>query len=66
MKNKMDIINEILSLKIAHFECGDNWYSCPKSLNGCDNDLIDGECNCGADEHNAKVDVIIEKIKEEE
>jgi hypothetical protein len=37
----------------------DNWYSCPKAPDGCLNDAVGTDCNCGADEHNVKVDQII-------
>jgi len=33
----------------------DCWYSCPKSPDYCGHDT---ECNCGLDEHNAKVGAI--------
>ena len=37
-----------------HYSCEDSWYSCPKSEDGCAQDN-DGECICGAEDHNAKV-----------
>jgi hypothetical protein len=44
-----------------HYYCEDSWYSCPKAEDGCANDKIT-ECNCGADEYNAKLDIILQKI----
>ena len=37
-----------------HYYCEDSWYSCPKATDGCSQDN-DGECTCGADDHNAEV-----------
>lgn len=41
----------------------DNWYSCPKAPDGCADDTVDPDCNCGADEHNTKVDEILKQIR---
>jgi hypothetical protein len=41
--------------KRSHHECEDPWYSCPKSPGGCSNESEGENCNCGADEHNAKI-----------
>jgi hypothetical protein len=46
------------SLRRSHYICDDCWYSCPKSGECC-NDAADGKCNCGADEHNAKIDAAL-------
>lgn len=46
-------------LRRPHLECEDCWYSCPKSAEGCCNDLEGDECNCGADAHNAAVDSLL-------
>lgn len=48
------------SLRIRHLNVEDCWYSCPKSEDGCCNDnYADGECICGADDHNARVDALL-------
>lgn len=60
---KMNIINEILSLKVRHYECEDSWYSCPKSDYGCCDESKGNECYCGADDKNAKIDIIVEELK---
>jgi hypothetical protein len=61
MKKLKELILELGELAhCSHFWVdGDNWYSCPKAPDGCANDAAGTECNCGADEHNAKVDKII-------
>ena len=41
-----------------HFECQDRYYSCPKSEDGCSNDDAGTDCDCGADDHNSKVNGI--------
>ena len=46
--------------KLAHFYSEDFWYSCPLSEDGCCNDdFPNDKCNCGADEHNKKVDELL-------
>jgi len=42
--------------KRGHTYCVDGWYSCPKAEDGCFDDSRGPECDCGADEHNAKVE----------
>lgn len=37
-----------------HYDCEDNWYSCPAHPEYIGND-DSGECNCGASEHNANL-----------
>lgn len=59
----MDILKEIESLKIDHYTCGDSWYNCPMSEDGCANEDKGKECDCNAPVHNAKVDEIIEYLK---
>ena len=49
----------INSLRIGHNYCEDNWHSCPKAEEGCANDSEGTECNCGADTHNAKIDIML-------
>ncbi len=46
------------SLRLAHHKSDDCWYSCPKSGESCNDEEGDG-CNCGADEHNARIDAIL-------
>lgn len=55
-----DWMSELVALaRRKHRDCEDCWYSCPKSEGGCCDDRQGGECNCGADEINARVDEII-------
>ena len=52
------LIEELVSLAtMPHYNVEeDNWYGCPLSRDGCSNDAYPkGICNCGADEHNARV-----------
>jgi hypothetical protein len=46
-----------------HYQCEDSWYSCPKSPDGCADSFAGKECNCGADEHNAKVEQRFSEIE---
>jgi uncharacterized low-complexity protein len=39
----------------------DGWYSCG-AHESCHNDAIKGECTCGADKHNQKVDEVFEQL----
>lgn len=59
----MNILKELEGLKRGHDYCEDSWYSCPQHPDGCANDGAGAECNCGANEHNARVDVIIAKLR---
>jgi len=43
-------------LYMHHQVCEDSWYSCPQSTEGCANEFAGDECNCGAEEHNKRVD----------
>jgi hypothetical protein len=45
-----------------HYRCEDCWYSCPKAPEGCCNDAEGPECNCGADDHNDKVNTLFNEI----
>lgn len=60
----MITVDELEALKIPHYyNDEDCWYSCPKSTEGCCDDK-QKDCNCGADKHNEKVDVLINKLKD--
>ncbi len=52
---------EIKKLKIEHYHCGDDFYSCSK-LDLYNHVVEKNECNCGADEHNGKVDLLLKTI----
>lgn len=63
-EDKQKLIKELASLaRREHYYCEDSWYSCPKETDGCANDAMGDECNCGADEHNAKVDALMQQLK---
>ena len=63
----MSILKELEGLKIEHYCCPDPYYSClqapdpqrPNHIPSTDPD----DCNCGANEHNAKVDAVIAKLR---
>ena len=56
------LLEKLEELRVSHYNCGDSWYSCPKSSEGCVNEEVDDECNCGADKHNAVVDELIQYV----
>ena len=58
----MDIIKELESLRRSHYHCEDGWYNYPAHPDGSLNPEEDTECNCGADEYNAKLDEIIAEV----
>ena len=67
MPNIKQTCTELASLaRRKHYYCEDSWYSCPKAEGGCANDAEGGECNCGADKHNAKVDALLAAAELEE
>lgn len=56
LEKKLIIYREALkAARIDHYTCEDRWYSCPAS-GDCMNTPNNGECNCGADSHNAAID----------
>jgi hypothetical protein len=58
----MVTFTELNVLRLSHEECEDCWYSCPKCAGGCcDKDKPKDRCTCGADAHNAKVELLIER-----
>ena len=77
LENKIKLLSENESLRSAlrearealeqlkrdHYVCDDCWYSCPLSDDGCcDDDVPEDECNCGASEHNARIEKAITKL----
>ena len=48
----------------THYECDDRWYSCPKSQEGCADDREPGQCTCGADFTNERIDAALKAIDE--
>jgi len=62
-----DLIQQLAGLaKRKHYTCEDSWYNCPQSEDGSANDNAGEECDCGADEHNAKVDAICAALAQPE
>ncbi len=58
-----EFISKLEDLKMQHhYNDEDGWYSCPKNPEGCADD-DETECNCGAEYHNKKVDLLIREIQ---
>lgn len=62
-----DLLCQLREMAIeSHYYCDDCWYTCPKHPEGCCNDEKPDECDCGAEEHNKKVEktysAILEKL----
>jgi hypothetical protein len=57
-----DLRELIDALRRHHTYCEDCWYSCPKATEGCCDDSQGEDCNCGADEHNARVDAALDAL----
>jgi hypothetical protein len=67
MTTTRDLIQQLAGLaKREHYTCEDSWYNCPRSEDGSANDNAGEECDCGADEHNAKVDAICALLSQPE
>lgn len=50
----------LVAAKVPHLVVdGDCWFSCPKSGECCDDTAPEDKCNCGADEHNARIDAAL-------
>lgn len=66
-----ELIAAIEALRVPHLVVDDCWYSCPKAQRdwsegsaSCNDDAkASGDCTCNADEHNAKVDAVIEAVR---
>jgi len=54
-----DLLLVCYKAKRGHDYCEDSWYSCPKAEDGCGNDAEGDECNCGAEQWNARLDEVI-------
>ena len=59
---KLNIVKELEKLRVKHKYCEDCWYSCPKAEDGCCDKSKGEECICGADQHNAILDSIINHV----
>ena len=62
--NVRPLVEKLAGLaRMSHYGCDDRWYSCPKHDDGTANEFkTPGECDCGADEHNAKVDALAARL----
>lgn len=58
-----NILRLIELAKRTHYYCEDAWYSCPLAEDGCSDDSYPkNKCNCGADEHNRKVEELFRNL----
>lgn len=57
----MNLIERIKALKIPHYECDDGYYSCGLVENHLGQ--LGGQCTCGADDHNKKVDALMADLQ---
>ncbi len=53
----MELVELLETLRLSHRTCEDYWYSCPAS-GECARET-DGECDCGAKDHNETLDLVI-------
>jgi hypothetical protein len=51
------------TFKRGHYYCDDCWYSCPKAEDGCCDERAGKDCNCGADEWNARIDLLMKELE---
>lgn len=50
----------LLTAKVEHLVVDEDcWFSCPKSGACCNDTIPEDQCNCGADEHNARIDDVL-------
>jgi len=61
--NKEEIITALKALYREHHYGDDCWYTCPAHPEGCCDSTQGKSCNCGAEEHNRKLDDIILRVK---
>ena len=70
-KQEIARLNEIIArlkealptFKRGHYYCDDCWYSCPKAEDGCCDERAGEDCNCGADEWNARIDLLMKELE---
>lgn len=55
----MFMTDTLLSLKCAHYECEDCWYTCPEHPEYCGEDV---GCNCGANKTNKLIDEALQEL----
>jgi len=61
----LDLLNKLKDLAIiSHYSCEDQYYSCPKSPEGCADSRQGDECNCGAEKHNQEVEEVYKQLME--
>ena len=61
----LDAVEKLKPLVIrTHYYREDCWYTCPKHPEGCCNEAVGPDCNCGADEHNREVEAFYQVAEE--
>jgi len=64
-KDILEVFDE--KFPIQHHECDDCWYSCPKASDGCCDESVSDECNCGAErKHEELRDFIMKALQKKE
>ena len=60
------VLNYLKTTRRSHYGCEDSFYNCPKHHEepGDDQGYDEGECSCGADEWNKKLDEQIKLIED--
>lgn len=49
----------------SHYSCEDPWYSCPKSEEGCLNESVGTECDCGYEDKISKLQNTFQQVAQE-
>ena len=62
MNSKSKLIAMAQALRMGHFGCSDEFYNCPAHPDYCGKNR-ERRCDCGADEHNVKLDELISELK---
>ena len=61
----LEAVEKLKPLAIrTHYYCEDCWFTCPKHPEGCCNEAVGPDCNCGADEHNREVEAFYQVAEE--
>lgn len=60
------VLNYLKTTRRRHYECEDTWYNCNAhpTEQGGDQSYGEGECSCGADKWNEKLDEQIKLIED--
>ena len=56
-----ELVDKLRESRIEHYYCEDTWYNCPAYTE--EDEVVDGECDCGADKWNMKIDELLTHYK---